>query len=156
MVDTNCTITKHQSFCLSLLFYNLHYRCTVVVISRGLRNGEVRNSYCFNPPHILLRYCHICCPPDTPPSVLPYMLCSSFTPPDVAIFIVFPLHPRLALPYWLSSTFTPLRCCHICHIYILSGRIGKVVASHAEVARSSPAEVVRIYTMHVALRGYCP
>ena len=37
----------------------------------------------------------------------------------------------------------------------LSGRIGKVVASHAAVARSSPAEVGLIYTMHVALRGYC-
>ena len=38
----------------------------------------------------------------------------------------------------------------------LSGRIGKVVASHAAVARSSPAEVALIYTMHVALWGYCP
>ena len=37
----------------------------------------------------------------------------------------------------------------------LSGRIGKVVASHAAVARSSPAEVALIYTMHMALRGYC-
>ena len=36
----------------------------------------------------------------------------------------------------------------------MSGRIGKVVASHAAVARSSPAEVALIYTMHVALRGY--
>ena len=40
-------------------------------------------------------------------------------------------------------------------VYTLSGRIGKVVASHAAVARSSPAEVALIYTMHVALRGYC-
>ena len=40
--------------------------------------------------------------------------------------------------------------------YILSGCIGKVVASHAAVARSSPAEVALIHTMHVALRGYCP
>ena len=39
-------------------------------------------------------------------------------------------------------------------LYTLSGRIGKVVASHAAVARSSPAEVALIYTMHVALRGY--
>ena len=38
----------------------------------------------------------------------------------------------------------------------LSGRIGKVVASHAAGARSSPAEVGLIYTMHEALRGYCP
>ena len=38
--------------------------------------------------------------------------------------------------------------------YTLSGRIGKVVASHAAVARSSPAEVALIYTMHVALMGY--
>ena len=37
-----------------------------------------------------------------------------------------------------------------------TGRIGKVVASHAAVARSSPAEVALIYTMHEALRGYCP
>ena len=40
-------------------------------------------------------------------------------------------------------------------IHTLSGRIGKVVASHA-VARSIPAEVALIYTMHEALRGYCP
>ena len=38
----------------------------------------------------------------------------------------------------------------------LSGGIGNVVASHAAVARSSPAEVALIYTMHVALTGYCP
>ena len=38
----------------------------------------------------------------------------------------------------------------------LRGRIGKVVASHAAVARSIPAEVALIYTMHEALRGYCP
>ena len=37
--------------------------------------------------------------------------------------------------------------------YTLNGRIGKVVASHAAVARSSPAEVALIYTMHEALRG---
>ena len=42
------------------------------------------------------------------------------------------------------------------YIYILSGRIGKVVASHAAVARSVPAVVALIYTMHEALRGYCP
>ena len=40
--------------------------------------------------------------------------------------------------------------------YTLSGRIGKVVASHAAVARSSPAEVALIYTMHEELGGYCP
>ena len=33
--------------------------------------------------------------------------------------------------------------------------IGKVVASHAAVARSVPAEIALIYTMHDALRGYC-
>ena len=38
----------------------------------------------------------------------------------------------------------------------LSGRIGKVVVSHAAVARSSPAEIAPIYTMHEALREYCP
>ena len=38
----------------------------------------------------------------------------------------------------------------------LSGRIGKVVASHAAVERSSPTEAALIYTMHEALRGYCP
>ena len=32
--------------------------------------------------------------------------------------------------------------------YTLSGRIGKVVASHDAVARSSPTEVALIYTMH--------
>ena len=40
--------------------------------------------------------------------------------------------------------------------YTLSSRIGKVGASHTAVACSSPAEVALIYTMHVALRGYCP
>ena len=34
----------------------------------------------------------------------------------------------------------------------MSGSIGKVVASHAAVARSSSADVALIYTMHVALR----
>ena len=38
----------------------------------------------------------------------------------------------------------------------LSGRIGKVVASHAAVARSIPAEVALFYIMHEALKGYCP
>ena len=42
------------------------------------------------------------------------------------------------------------------HTYTLSGHIGKVVASHAEVARSSPAEVTLIYTMHLAVNGCCP
>ena len=40
--------------------------------------------------------------------------------------------------------------------YTLSCRIGKEVASHAAVARSTPAEVALIHTMHEALRGYCP
>ena len=40
--------------------------------------------------------------------------------------------------------------------YTLSGCIGKVVASHAAVARSNPVEVTLIYTIHEALRGYCP
>ena len=43
-------------------------------------------------------------------------------------------------------------------MYTLSGRIGKVVASHAEgcnVARSIPA-VAELHTMHEALREYCP
>ena len=40
--------------------------------------------------------------------------------------------------------------------YTLSGRIGKVVTSHAAVARPIPAGVALIYTMHEALRGYCP
>ena len=41
------------------------------------------------------------------------------------------------------------------YYHTLSGRIGKVVASHAAVARSIPAEVALIYTMHEELRGYC-
>ena len=40
--------------------------------------------------------------------------------------------------------------------HTLSGRVCMVVASDAEVARSVPAEVALIYTMHEALRGYCP
>ena len=39
--------------------------------------------------------------------------------------------------------------------YTLSGSIGKVVAS-AAIALSIPTEVALIYTMHEALRGYCP
>ena len=41
------------------------------------------------------------------------------------------------------------------YTYTLSGRIGKVVASCTEVARSIPgwAETAPIYTMHEALRG---
>ena len=38
----------------------------------------------------------------------------------------------------------------------LSGRIGKVVASQAAVARSSFAEVALIYTMHEGARGVLP
>ena len=45
---------------------------------------------------------------------------------------------------------------NISALYTLSGRIGKVVASHAAVARSIPAEVALIYIMHEALRGYSP
>ena len=37
----------------------------------------------------------------------------------------------------------------------LSDRIGKVVASHAAVARSIPSEVALIYNMHETFRGYC-
>ena len=47
--------------------------------------------------------------------------------------------------------------------HTLSGRIGKVNASHAlmnashaAVARSIPTEAALIYTMHEAFRGYCP
>ena len=38
----------------------------------------------------------------------------------------------------------------------MNGDIGKVAASHSAVARSIPAEVALIYTMHEALRGHCP
>ena len=38
----------------------------------------------------------------------------------------------------------------------LSGRIGKVVASHAAVARLIPAQVALTFTMHEALRRYYP
>ena len=43
-----------------------------------------------------------------------------------------------------------------CLCFTQSGRKGKMVASHAAVAHSIPAEVVLIYTMHEPLRGYCP
>ena len=43
---------------------------------------------------------------------------------------------------------------HLCK-GTLSGRMGKMVASHAAVARLIPAEVALMYTMHEALRGYC-
>ena len=44
----------------------------------------------------------------------------------------------------------------LCIVYTLSGRIGKVVTSHAAAARWIPAEVALIYNMHAPLRGYCP
>ena len=40
----------------------------------------------------------------------------------------------------------------MCDVYTQSGCRGKVVASRAAVASSSPADVVLIYTMHVTLR----
>ena len=40
-----------------------------------------------------------------------------------------------------------IRILEISNIYSLSGRIRKVVASHAAVARSNPAEVALIYTI---------
>ena len=58
-----------------------------------------------------------------------------------------------------SSNFTNYLCSSdltINFVYTLSGRIGKVIASHAAVARSIPAEVTLIYAMHDTLRGYCP
>ena len=47
--------------------------------------------------------------------------------------------------------------CQFCTSYTLSGRIRKVVASHAEVARSIPgwAETAPIYTIREAQREYC-
>ena len=42
------------------------------------------------------------------------------------------------------------------HRHTLSGRIGKVVASHAAVARSISAEVALIYTMHEGAQGVLP
>ena len=39
--------------------------------------------------------------------------------------------------------------------YMILGRIGKVVTSHAAVAKSILAAVAPIYTMHEVLRGYC-
>ena len=53
--------------------------------------------------------------------------------------------------------------CVIVHILLqniiwktLSGRISKVVASHAAVSSSNPAEAALIYIMHEALRVYSP
>ena len=54
----------------------------------------------------------------------------------------------------MLSGFLPLRFGVL--FYSLSDRIGKVVASHAAIARLIPAEVALIYTMHEELRGYCP
>ena len=42
------------------------------------------------------------------------------------------------------------------HSPLTSYSLGKVVALHAAVACSIPAEVALIYTMHKVLRGYCP
>ena len=41
-------------------------------------------------------------------------------------------------------------------LYSLCGHKGKVVASHAAVSRSIPAEIALSYSMHEALMGYCP
>ena len=56
----------------------------------------------------------------------------------------------------LRQKFEQLNCSGRIGKVALSARIGKVVASHAAVALSIPAEVALIYTMHEALRGYCP
>ena len=65
---------------------------------------------------------------------------------------------RYFFPHSFSSSYLlPLFHCLISILLSgLSGRIGKVVASHAVFVRSIPAEVALIYTMHEALRGYCP
>ena len=73
------------------------------------------------------------------------------------------LCPLYFFPHSFSSSyFLPLFHCLISislfptsHAQVfgntLSGRIGKVVASHAAVARLIPAEVALIYTMHEVL-----
>ena len=58
--------------------------------------------------------------------------------------LIVSLYYQILNSYDNATTYTP------------SGRIGKLVASHAAVARSIPAEVALIYTMHEELRGYCP
>ena len=63
---------------------------------------------------------------------------------------------RLILLTLKVKDITLDRTSHIFHLYTLSCRIGKVVASRDAVARSIPAEVALIYTMHEELRGYCP
>ena len=63
--------------------------------------------------------------------------------------------PYLAMLPLVAGSHDPLRD----YAYTPSGHIGKerkVVASHAAVARPSLAAVGLIYTMHLALRGYCP
>ena len=57
--------------------------------------------------------------------------------------------------FWLI--FFPVFLLNVMYsIYTLSGWAGKVVASHAAVARSIPVEVAVIYNTHEALRRYCP
>ena len=65
----------------------------------------------------------------------------------LVLFLNIPFLPVLQAPLLVVAQL---------HFNTLSGLIGKVVASHAAVACSSPAEVALSYTMHVALRGYCP
>ena len=72
---------------------------------------------------------------------------------------IFDTHADALVPDATHPVFLPSGTCmhaskHALHT--LSGLIDKVVASHAEVGRSSPAEVALIYTMHVALRENCP
>ena len=82
-------------------------------------------------------------------------LCRVVIPAASAIQPVFhflcPPHQPAPPSSCIISCAPPSQCPHT-----LSGRIGKVVASHATVARSRPAEVPLMYTMHVALRRYCP
>ena len=79
---------------------------------------------------------------------------------DLFVLVLPPTALSVVSPTCLYRYCHPLHLvwCHrsICSIYTLSGRIGKVVASHAAVAHSIPGEVTLIYTMHEALRGYCP
>ena len=84
-----------------------------------------------------------------------------FTDSIILKLFYAPLHsqhyPFVTLPSYISITSSQEHHFHfLSHQMHPEWRIDKVVALHAVVERSIPTEVAPIYTMHEALREYCP
>ena len=71
----------------------------------------------------------------------------------IFFYITILFHQYVIIKTYIDNSFIVV---YVIYFYTPSGRIGNVVASHAAVACSCPTEVALSYTMHVALRGYCP